>query len=608
MLIKRFLPKLFHSDASIKGWCSSEQEMIQWLEYEVLTPFVNVLMKEIEEVISIDPGQSEEHILQRVTEKMVNLLGAQSGSVRIFDPHTQQLLSYGSYPSEEYIRERYVPVEGTIAGEVLKTRRPYVVSDILKEEKFQNKEIAFRKKAFSLIAIPFEIPKFQPDERETFGVIQIYFQEKDRRFTDLEVIIANLVAKRLSFVMAQRKIYLLHKAQEKSKLVSDIIIKASGMKGGLKIKEVFREVIAQLKDIIEVQVSGLLSVDNNMQSVVVEVCYPDGSWVHPTGSSYSIDEDECIQTLLNLKIYTGQSIYETITPWYIYVADTANSSLLSSKIKEFAKTNNINSILYIPLNLDSTSPYILLFATKEQRIRYTKDEIEILLHIGRELVKAQRMERLDDALHDFKNPAIAIAGFARRLKRLAERDMVANREQILKYAEILMEETQRLQELALSIYQVGNEELVNLTEILKKRFEINREAINQQLRQNIHLKEGPFDPSLYVLCHTLNLERVFDNVLNNATKAIPLEGGVLAIKTYREGEWACAEIRNTGSIAPEELMSLRLGHGSGRGLYITYRIVKMMNGRMEVNTESGLTTFRLMFPNRSLDCEEQGPK
>lgn len=597
MLLKGFLPKLpnHHVLKSLR-----EDELYEWLETYVLAPFLNLLAGEIEGVLGIDPSQKEEYILQKVTEKMVQFLGAQSGSVRIFDPHTKQLLNYGSYPSEEEIRERYVPVEGTIAGEVLKTKRPYVAEDLLEDEKFQNKEIALRKQAFSLIAVPFDIPKFHPNERDNFGVIQLYFRERGRRFSDLEVSTANIMAKRLSFVMAQRKIYLLHKSQEKSKIVSDIIIKASATRSGLRIKDVFQDVISQLKDIVEVQVSALLSVDSNMQNVLVEMSYPDESWIYPTGHSYSIEHDKCLQILLNLRTYRSDSTTETITPWYVLIADIVKTKLLSESMRTFAIRNNINSILYIPLSLDSVSPQFLVFATKEQRIRYTQDEVEILLHIGRELVKAQRMERLDDALHDFKNPAIAIAGFARRLKRLVEKDVLGNREQILRYADILVNETQRLQELALSIYQVGNEQLVNLTEVLRRRFEINKEAIVQQLRQNIELKEGPFDNSLFVLCHVMNLERVFDNVLNNATKAIPLEGGVLAIKTYREGEWACAEVRNTGAILPEELTNIRTGQGSGRGLYITHRIVKMMNGRMEVTTEGGMTTFKFMFPNQAM--------
>ena len=111
-------------------------------------------------------------------------------------------------------------------------------------------------------------------------------------------------------------------------------------------------------------------------------------------------------------------------------------------------------------------------------------------------------------------------------------------EQIRKYADILLEETSRLQELALSIYQVGDKQIVNLTEVLKRRFEINREAIREQLKQNIVLHEGPFDTEIKVRSYPIHVERIFDNLLNNATKAIPLKGGILAIRTYAKDDWA----------------------------------------------------------------------
>ncbi len=48
---------------------------------------------------------------------------------------------------------------------------------------------------------------------------------------------------------------------------------------------------------------------------------------------------------------------------------------------------------------------------------FTEEEIEIFTFFGKELMKGLRLEKMDDILHDFKNPAIATAGFARRVKK-----------------------------------------------------------------------------------------------------------------------------------------------------------------------------------------------
>jgi signal transduction histidine kinase len=329
--------------------------------------------------------------------------------------------------------------------------------------------------------------------------------------------------------------------------------------------------------------------------VILEAGYPERAH-HGVGKRFPVKGDPVVELLLNLRDYSGDSMYEVVTASYILVMDPQKSGLISEELKGFAQKHRINSILYVPLKLDGEVVHFLTFDALDQRQRYSDDEIDIFLFLGRELMKAMQMERLDDALHDFKNPAIATAGFARRLKKLVEDDPEGSTSQVRKYADILAEETSRLQELALSIYQVGPEQVADLTDVLRRRFAINKEAIKEQLRQNIRLEEGPFDPDLKVKCYVINVERVFDNLLNNATKAIPLVGGRLAIRTYAEGEWACAEISNTGHISQGDRLRLLEGEGAGRGLYITARIIRLLKGKIEIKSWDEGTTFVVRFP------------
>lgn len=239
----------------------------------------------------------------------------------------------------------------------------------------------------------------------------------------------------------------------------------------------------------------------------------------------------------------------------------------------------------------------MTFDALDQRKGYTPEEIEIFLFLGRELMKAQRMERLDDILHDFKNPAIATAGFARRLNDLlAKEDELKADTKIKKYVNVLLEETSRLQEMALSISHVGREQVVNLTEVLKRRFEINKEAIKEQLKQNVTLIEGPFKDPLHIKCYPLHIERVMDNILNNATNAIPLHGGTLSIRSYRDSNFACVEVTNTGAIPDEERRRLLEGEVQGRGFYITHRIIRLLRGNIEIRAGEKTTTVLLRVP------------
>jgi len=574
------------------------ESLMEWLETHLLTTFLDQIIRQVDEIVDIDPDLPEQKILARATKYIVEFLGASSASVRIYDPQSEQMLSYGSYPSHEEYRETYIPLDGSIAGEVVKTRRTCLVPDILDEKRYEDKGVVYKRGIHSLMAIPLEIPRFFPSERDTRGVIQIYFPEKGREFSPLEIKVAELLAKRLSYVIARKKIISMHRLNEKKDAIVRHIFRRLGRRGGIKMKEVFNEVIPELADVVNVQSCALFSVTGDYQYVTLEAGYPEGSGYHGIGKKFPVSSEPAFEIILGLREYEGDGSYEVVSPSYILVVDPQKSYIISEHMKKFANRHNINSILYIPLYVEGEITHFMTFDAIEQRQRYRDDEIELFLFLGQELMKAQRMERLDDILHDFKNPAIASAGFARRLKKILEQDAYEEqKDQIKRYVEILFEETSRMQELALSIYAVGKEQVVDITEVLLKRFEINKEAIKEQLKQNVVLKEGPFAENLKVYCFPIHLERVFDNLLNNATKAIPLRGGSLSIRTFRDGEWACAEITNTGRIPEEDKRRLVQGEGNeGRGLYITYRIMRLLGGKIEVETDRNTTTFVARLP------------
>ncbi|MDY6970971.1 MAG: GAF domain-containing sensor histidine kinase [Thermodesulfobacteriota bacterium] len=570
--------------------------LTKWMEKHALSEFLDQVTRQVDEIVEIDPDLSEPQILEMATLYMVDFLGAHSASVRIYDPQAEQMLSYGSYPCKEDARESFIPLEGSIAGEVVKTRRPFLVPDILAEERYHNKEVINGMGVNSLMAIPLEIPRFYPRERDTVGVIQIYFAERARAFSALEVQLADLMAKRLSFVIARKKILSMQRTNEKKEAIVRHIFRTLGTRSGIKMKEVFDRVIPELADMVNLQSSALFSVTDDLNNVVLEAGYPESGY-HSIGKSFPVGSEPVFELILKLRDDSLNSDFDIVTPSYILVVNPQRSDLISNNLKKFVALHNVNSILLIPLEVDGETTHFMTFDALDHRLRYRDDEIEIFLFLGRELMKAQKMERMDDILHDFRNPAIATAGFARRLKRLlGEKGLERSQDQIRKYVDILLDETSRLQELALSIYHVGEDQMVDLTSVLLKRFEINKEAIREQLKQNVDLKEGPFDNDLRVRCYPLHLERVFDNLLNNATKAIPIKGGILSIQTYADGEWACVEISNTGRISDEDRLRILEGQGRGRGLYITNRIIRSFKGKIEVRGEKTSTTFVVRLP------------
>ena len=567
------------------------------LQNVFLPVFLNETTDRVEKIIEIDPDLSEPEILTRVTRYMVIFLGALSASVRIYDPDTGQMLSYGSFPFEETVRPTFIPLENTIAGDVVKTRQTHLVPSILKEDRYLDKDVVRRKGAHSLMAIPFAIPRFFPHERDTVGVIQVYYPEEGREFLPLDIQMAEIMGRRLSYVIARKKILSLYRINEKKEAIVQKIFQRLGSREGIKMKEVFNRVIPEIADIINLQSCALFSVSEDHQRVVLEAGYPDTPGFHGIGKDFSVKSEPAFELILGQGADPEESPFEIVTPAYVLIIDPQRSGKVSSNLKKFAVDHEINSILYVPLRVGGEITHFMTFDAIDFRKGYSEWEIEIFLFLGRELIQAQRLEQLDDTLHDFKNPAIATAGFARRLRNLLQQETsLKENATIRKYLDILVDETSRLQEMALSIHHPDQDQVVDLTEMVKRRFEINQEAIKEMLKVNVALREGPFEEPLPVRGNPLHLERILDNLLNNATKAIPLKGGDLSVKTYAEDRWACAEISNTGQIAEEDRLLLLEGVGRGRGIYITQRLIRLLKGQLEVKVGKDTTTMIVRAP------------
>ena len=142
------------------------------------------------------------------------------------------------------------------------------------------------------------------------------------------------------------------------------------------------------------------SVTEDFSNVTLEAGYPESAGYHSIGKSFPVSSEKAFELALNLRDYEGDSVYEVVTPSYILVVAPQKSDLISDNLKNFALLHNINSILYFPLRVDGQITHLMTFDALEQRPRYSDDEIDLFLFLGRELIKAWKMERLDDALHD----------------------------------------------------------------------------------------------------------------------------------------------------------------------------------------------------------------
>jgi signal transduction histidine kinase len=596
--IDRRLLESIMADLKAKGCNLSFEEVtrvVDLITEEVIYRYVDRLISQVETIMEINPHLTEKEILETVAKNVVEYLGAEAASLRIFDPGKEEMISFGSYPPQTEAREEAIPFEDTIAGEVVKTHRAYFVPNILKEEKYKNKEKVQKYGIYSMLAVPILIPRFSLKDVDTEGSFQIYYKEMDKIFTPLEAKIAEMLSRRVSYVVARKRIMDLQKLNvTKDKIVEQIFLKL-GKREGIKMREVFNLVVPELVDIMRIQRCSLFSVSEDRHHVVLEAGYPEIQ--HGIGKAFLVKDEPYIDAVVNQTGPFGEFENEKIFPFYILIHNPQGSSLLPPDLKRFLEVQQIHSVLYLPLKVTDVVNYFLAFDAQAHHRRFSDEEIEIFIFFGKELMKGLRLEKMDDILHDFKNPAIAAAGFAKRIQKILEDgEYPSKREKVAQALDIILKETSRIQELALTLHGEGREEVVDLTEKLKKRFLINQEAMRELKRENVHLVEGDLESPLTIRCYPLHIERVLDNLFNNATNAIPQEGGELSIRSYRRELWAVAEITNTGQISEEDKERYLHGEGKGRGLHIASRLIKLMGGKTEVKPGESRTTFRVMFP------------
>lgn len=581
--------------------CPEERaELIQVIEEEYLVSFLTTIIREAEEIMAIDPQLPQRTILELAAKSIVADLNGAGATIRLFDPGSLTMTSFGAYGVDEYDRLAAVPVQDSISGTVIKEKRSIQVPSILKDPSYKDKEIVAKKGFHSLLAVPLFQPTYLGTDQEMLGSIQIYYREDDKRFARLEVIHAELLARRVSYVLAKKKVLALQDLNSRrEKIINKIYIKLS-RREGIKLKDLFIQLIPELEEFIQIQSCSLFTVSDDQQFIRQDAAYPAEHSFHQTGHSFATQDHLCLAAALQ-DHHQEDTPNERLTASYLLIKDPRRSRLTDQAMRSFATDHQVHSILLIPLKIDLQVRQLLAFYASEQKQFFSDEEIELLTFFGKEIMKASRLEFMGDMLHDFKNPAIAVAGFASRMRSLLmSADLEPVRGRLQYYTQILIREAARIQDLALAMTDQGREELLDLALIAHQRYRINEEVIRESRRENLKVHPPRFKSGLTVFCPRFGLERIIDNLLHNATKAIPEEGGELTMRGYREDIMACLEIRNSGAVPAEHLAELQAGRGAGRGLSIVSRFVQQNNGLMTMVSQNHHTVCTIKLPYAAL--------
>ena len=571
--------------------------LIDAIENGYLADLMSEIAVEIEEIMAIDANLPMKTIMETAAQKIVECLNAKVATIRLFNPRTTTMTSFGGYGVSDDNRLRAIPVQDSISGAVIKEKKSIQVASILKDSRYKDKGIVGKYGVCSLLALPLFRPEYKGEERDMLGSLQIYYSEDNRRFPSLDVIRAELLARRLSYVLARKKIAGLQELnRRKEEIVNKMFVKLSNREG-IKLKDLFSLMIPELTEFIHVQSCSLFTVSDDQQFVRLDAAYPLDQTYHKIGYSFTVDHHLYFEPVIQGKESHHDDHSVRITPAYVLITDPRQSRMFSRKMQEFVQMRMINSVLLVPLRVEDEVRHFLMFFAEDQKRYFADEEIDLLTFFGKEIMKASKLEFMGDILHDFKNPAIAVAGFAGRIRKLlASDDLETVRAKLDRYSGIIIRESARMQDLALAMTGEGREEALDLALVAMERFRINEEVIQELRRTNIEVRPPRFEPELFVFCPRFGLERVVDNLLNNATKAVPEKGGVLAARGFRQDAMVCLEVRNSGEISSDRIEEISQGHAKGHGLYIISRFVQSNNGVLDIKIDAGQTVITIKLP------------
>ena len=216
-----------------------------------------------------------------------------------------------------------------------------------------------------------------------------------------------------------------------------------------------------------------------------------------------------------------------------------------------------------------------------------------------------RADFINNFSHEFKTPIVSIAGLAKLVNKgdISEEEKKA-------YLLAIETESMRLANMATNV--------LNLTKVENQTIltDVNTYNISEQIRTCVLLLENQWSSKNIELSLDFDeyeikaneelMKQVFINLLDNAIKFSP-EGGVVSVEIFEDTSHISVAIKNSGDEIPKDKIDKifnkfyqadesHAAKGNGVGLAIVKKIVTLHNGKINVKSEDGETTFTVILP------------
>jgi signal transduction histidine kinase len=228
------------------------------------------------------------------------------------------------------------------------------------------------------------------------------------------------------------------------------------------------------------------------------------------------------------------------------------------------------------------------------RNRQLEEAYRNLQEAQEELLRAERLSNLGKfssmILHDIRNPLSILRGYGELIQVRPE-----NEELVAKYAQNIVKESDRLNDLASELLDYSRGEIrldvtvVSLEALLNEL----QERVGDRLRNKGITLETVNEVTDLVLLDHDRILRVLANLVDNARKAMPRGGTITLQVTQESAGWFRLEVIDTGEGMRKEVLerifepfySSSREAGTGLGMVIVKQIVEAHDGSIVVESE-----------------------
>jgi signal transduction histidine kinase/ActR/RegA family two-component response regulator len=550
-------------------------------------------------------------ILQKIMESAVQLLGAESGTITLWDNRKQNyIIAIVHRLPESFIgREFSLPSSGVI-GEVIEKKSPVLYKDYehhpnrIKElDAYQFKEV---------LGVPLIVREM------IIGTMVIGSSDPEVHFQQKEIDLLYNFAHQAAIAIGNAKLY--EDSLAKIKQLTALYEIGKTLSSTLDLDELFQKALELLNHHFGYAACGILLLDEKKNELYIkQVIGRDVEEFKKYRFRVGIDG------IVGWAAHTGESYYApdvSKEPRYI----SGGTSIKSEAVFPLKVRNQIFGLLNIEseeLNgfdeedlkvLSSFASQMSVSIENAQLFSDLKQTLQELKQAQDQIVQSEKLRAMGEmasgVAHDFNNVLAVILGNIQLLLYQMDR---LNPEEIREGLKVIersskdgAETVRRIQEftgvrrdkefLSLSLNEIITE-VVNITQ---PRWKGQTQKKGIQVELLTQLGEIPL-----IMGNPSELREVLTNIIFNAVDAMP-EGGKLTITTQPQAEdWVEVRIIDTGLGMTEEVkkrvfdpfFTTKGVKNSGLGMSVSYGIIKRHGGEILIESEPGKgTTFILHLP------------